>query len=375
VASRYWDDQRNTWIDGYDQAGRPVFRRSEAGVDLVANRILDQQRSQFILDQLASSDFQTDWGTRGVAASSSRFDPASYASGSVSPVGTARVAEAFWSEHRPLTAFSLWSGLLPWGTLDSMGHLHEVVAGDFYHQQTESVPEQTWSSAAFLSSAVHGLLGLEREAQANRLVFSPHLPSAWDRIKVGNIPIPDGHLTITLIRIPSGLELQTENSAGPVELVFSPEIPLGAHLHGADLDGKQVDAQAQENAQDEHANLKFTVPSGKSRCQVHFEGGVSLSAQSPAPLLGEPSKGIKIISAAYKSGRLVVIADVFEAGSAIELLTKEKPLRASGAELMPASDGTYKLMVEPLTTSGSNPTPPAYRHIQITIDFAARAHR
>ena len=64
-----------------DQAGRPVFRRSEAGVDLVTNQIMDQRRSQFILDQLASSDFQTDWGTRGVAASSTRFNPASYASG------------------------------------------------------------------------------------------------------------------------------------------------------------------------------------------------------------------------------------------------------------------------------------------------------
>jgi glycogen debranching enzyme len=375
VARRYWDDQRNTWIDGYDQAGHPVIRRSEAGVDLVANRILDQQRSQFILDQLASADFQTDWGTRGVAANSSRFNPASYASGSVSPVGTARVAAAFWSEHRPLTAFSIWSGLLPWGALDSMGHLHEVVAGDFYHQQTESVPEQTWSSAAFLSSAVHGLLGLEREAQANRLVFAPHLPSAWDQIKVGNIPVADGHLTMTLIRIPSGLELQTENSGGPVELAFSPEIPLGAHLQGANLDGKQVDAQTQENTQDEHANLRFTVPPGKSRCQVHFEGGVSLSVHSPAPLLGEPSKGIKIISAAYKSGSLVVSADVSEDGSAMELLTKEKPLRARGAELRPASDGAYELIVEPLTTAGNNPAPHGYRHIQITIHFAATAHR
>src|SRR6185437_3709025 len=118
-----------------------------------------------------------------------------------------------------------------------------------------SVPEQTWSSAAFLSSAVHGLLGLEREAQANRLAFSPHLPSKWDRIKAGNIQVPGGRLTMTLLRSPSGLELQTENSGAPIELVFSPEIPLGARLRGAELDGKHLDAQTQENVQDEHATL------------------------------------------------------------------------------------------------------------------------
>ena len=200
VATRYWDGNRNSWIDGFDQAGRPVFRRSEAGVDLVANHLLDQRRSQLILDQLASSDFQTDWGTRGVAATSSRFNPASYASGSVSPVGTAGVATAFWAEHRPLTAFNIWSGLIPWGTLDSMGHIHELLTGDFYHQQIESVPEQTWSSAAFLSSAVHGLLGLERQAQPNRLVFSPHLPAAWDHITVENIQGSGGRLKLTVTR-------------------------------------------------------------------------------------------------------------------------------------------------------------------------------
>jgi hypothetical protein len=360
VARRYWDDQRNTWIDGYDQAGRPVFRRSEAGVHLVADHLLDQRRSQIILDRLASSDFETDWGTRGVAASSSRFDPTSYASGSVSPVGTATVATAFWLEHRPLTAYSIWSALLPWGTLDSMGHLHEVVAGDFYHQQTESVPEQTWSSAAFLSSAVHGLLGLEREAQANRLLFSPHLPSNWDRITVRNIQVPYGHLAMTMIRVPSGLELQTENSGNPIELVFSPEIPLGAHLRGAELNGKPVDAQA---------TLRFRLSPGKSRCLLRFEGGLSLSAQSPAPLLGESSKAIKIISAIYKPGTLVLNADVSQNSPAagIELRTNEEPLRAHGAKLMLIANGTYELIIDPSTPAAA---PGDYRHIEITVDFS-----
>ncbi|HET6220366.1 MAG TPA: hypothetical protein VFE27_25275, partial [Acidobacteriaceae bacterium] len=334
VARRYWDDQRNAWIDGYDQSGHAVFRRSDAGVALVTDRILNQQRSQFILDQLASSDFQTDWGTRGVAASSSRFDPASYASGSVSPVGTAGVASAFWSEHRPVTAFSIWSGLLPWGTLDSMGHLHELLTGDFYHQQIESVPEQTWSSAAFLSSAVHGLLGLERQEQANGLTFSPHLPSDWDWISIRNIKVPGGNVTMTVRRVANGLVLETENSGGPIDLLFSPEVPLGAHISGADFNGRPKEVRTEEHAQDTHATLKLTVPPGRSHCLVRYEGGVSLSAGSPAPLLGEPSTAIKITSVVYKAKNLVVDADVSQAmPSTVELRTGEKPLQASGAKL------------------------------------------
>ncbi len=84
TARRYWDDRRHSWIDGYNESGHAMFRRSDDGVRLVADRILDQRRSDAVLDQLASSDFETDWGTRGVAASSPDSIRRSYASGSVS---------------------------------------------------------------------------------------------------------------------------------------------------------------------------------------------------------------------------------------------------------------------------------------------------
>lgn len=384
VERRYWDDQRNTWIDGYDESGRAVFRRSDSGVGLVG--ILDQRRSESILDQVASSDFETDWGTRGVAASSSRFDPDSYASGSVSAAGTAGVASTFWSAHRPYSAFPIWSSLVSWGTLDSMGHMHELLTGDFYHQQAESVPEQTWSSAAFLSSAVNGLLGLVRKAQANRLEFSPHLPSAWDRISIKNIRVSGGNVAITLVRVPLGLELQTENSGSPVDLLFSPEIPFGARLGGAELDGKPVMVRTEAHQQDSHAALRFTLPTGKSDCVIRYEGGVSLSVKARDPLVGESSKSIKIVSVAYQGTSLVLQADVSRDASlsAIELRTNEKPLQVHGARLSLVSDGHYDLVIDPALTAGAHQADPAgnlaspagaHRHIELIVDFAGRERR
>ena len=372
AARRYWDDRRNSWIDGYNASGQAIFRHGDDGVSLVANHILDQRRDDAVLDQLASSDFQVDWGTRGVAANSSQFDPASYSKGSVSAAGTAGVASAFWSNHRPFTAFPIWSGLLPWGTLDSMGHMHELLAGDFYHQQVESVPEQTWSSAALLSSAVQGLLGLEREARTNSLKFSPHLPANWDTLSVANVKVSGGNVAMTLARVPKGLELQTENSGGPVELLWAPEIPLGAHLSGAELDGKPVDARSEEYAQDTHATLNFTVPHGKSHCLIRYEGGVLLSVSDAAPLLGEPSKQIKITSVAYKPASLVIDVDVssLAPNSTIELWTDQKPLKVRGAKLKRASDSLYDLLVDPVGTPG--PAAGQYRHTEIVVDFVAR---
>jgi glycogen debranching enzyme len=369
VAHRYWDSQRNSWIDGYDQSGHAVFRQSDGGVRLAG--ILDQRQSESILDQVASSDFETDWGTRGVAASSSRFDPDSYASGSVSAVATAGVASAFWSEHRPYTAFPIWNSLISWGTLDSMGHMHELLTGDFYHQQVESVPEQTWSSAAFLSSAVQGLLGLTKDAQANRLSFAPHLPASWNTLSIKNIKVAGGQVDMILSRVPGGLELEAENSGRPIGLFFSPQIPFGARPGDAELDGKSLEVRRDAHEQDTHATLTFTLLKGKSHCLVRYEAGVSVSVNVPAPLVGESSKAIRITAVAYQAANLVLGADVRRNApiSTLELRTNEKPVKVHGAKLMPVSPGLYELTVDPMSIEGDQTASTAYRHTEIVIDF------
>ncbi len=82
--------------------------------------------------------------------------------------------------------------------------------------------------------------------------------------------MPGGNVTMTVRRVANGLELETENSGGPIELLFSPEIPLGAHLSGAELDGKPKDVRMEEHAQDTHATLNLQLPAGKSHCLVRL---------------------------------------------------------------------------------------------------------
>jgi hypothetical protein len=253
-----------------------------------------------------------------------------------------------------------------------MGHMHELLTGDFYHQQVESVPEQTWSSAALLSSAVKGLLGLERDAQANALKFSPHLPANWDSISVRNVKVSGGKLGMIVTRVRNGLELETENTGTTLDLLWAPEIPLGAHLSGAELDGKPVHPLIEEHAQDTHATLNIKVSHGKSHCLIRYEGGVLLSVRGADPLVGEPSKEIKITSVAYKQASLVVGADVSREvpGSTIDLRTDQKILKIRGAKLRTASSGLYELVVDP---AGDRPSAAGgYAHREIVVDFIAR---
>ena len=368
IASRYWLKDSNRWIDGYTETGKPVLGRGISGISLIENHILNQAQNNIVLNQIASSDFQTDWGTRSIASSSPDFDPSSYAKGSVWAISTAGVASTFWTEHRPSTAFSIWSSLIPWSSLDSLGHLHEVLAGDVFHQQSESVSEQTWSSAALLSSTVHGLLGLDVDAQSNRVTFSPHLPAEWDSLRVDRVRLPRGVLTFSLARSIDGLELTIENEGSPTALRFAPEIPFGARLTGAAINGKQVRAKQEDHEQDSHAAIDVEIAHGVTRCLIHYKGGVSLSVPRRVLLPGEQSHGVKITGVKYKGVNLLVDADIDSSREATILLkTSEKIVSVKGAALHRLSNGWAELSIAPATNAET--TPALYRPVQIVVEL------
>ena len=69
VARKYWDERREFWISGHTRAGAPVMDRDIRPVSVVQESLFSAEQRNSVLDQLASSEFQTDWGTRGKAAS------------------------------------------------------------------------------------------------------------------------------------------------------------------------------------------------------------------------------------------------------------------------------------------------------------------
>lgn len=66
-------------------------------------------------------------------------------------------------------ATALWRDLVPWSALDAPGHMHELMAGNAFVPERESVPDQAWSSAAVLSTAAQGVLGLQLDGAGRRL--------------------------------------------------------------------------------------------------------------------------------------------------------------------------------------------------------------
>jgi glycogen debranching enzyme len=342
IPTRYWDAQNSFWISGHQQSGRVVPEHRSTPGEAITMNLFTPEQNQLLLNQLASAAFQTDWGSRGVAAGSQGFDPTSYSKGSVSALGTAELASTFWSAHRPLQAFTLWSSLLPWISLDSLGHIHEVLAGNVYRPQEESVPEQTWSSAGFLAATVHGLLGLEVDAPARKMTFAPRLPSIWHDLSMAHVPLADSQISFALHQSRTEIDLSIDNAGAPFSLNFAPALPLGAVLERVEVNHHAARAAVAQNPRDTVANLNVEVLHGITEVRLILHGGISIIVANSSPLLGEPSHGVRIIDVSLVGDDLKITADIpIDRSSSIDMATDWPVVKAVGAtvdEITPQLD-------------------------------------
>jgi glycogen debranching enzyme len=368
ITANYWDSSHHFWIDGHTASGKPIFTRRSGFYSVILQNIFTPQQNEELLDQLASAHFQTDWGTRSVAADSPIFNPYSYAMGSVSALNSVNAALTFWKAHRPDTAFSLWSGVVPWNTLDSLGHLHEVLAGNVYHPQLESVPEQTWSSAGLLDAAVRGLFGLSIDGEHNQLIFAPHLPTQWVDVSVENIAMPHAKLSFTLHQTLESLDLDIRNDGQPVNLVYDPRLPLGARLIEGDENGHKLKAEIRHFPGEDQAHLELEVPTGSSHCRLRYAGGVSIIPSQHLPQIGDASTAMRITNLNWSGNALRINADISSVTeTTFQLKTPLKVANIKGATIHSMPDDIYELTVEPAARPLSNQ---GYEPSEIEVTFA-----
>jgi glycogen debranching enzyme len=362
IAQGNWDSEHHFWLTGHTVNGQPIYDQRPNPSGILSQQVFSSQQTAEVLDQLASPNFQTDWGMRSMSSLSARFDPNSYAGGSVSALGSSTIASTFWQQHRPITGWQIWASLIPWSTLDAPGHIHEVLAGDFYHPQTESVPEQTWSSAGFLHAAVTGLLGLEVESGRRYLKLSPHLPVQWDALSIGNIRVGSSMAHIQLKRDSTGIEMQIENSGDPISFTFAPEIPLGATIGGGTCQtlskGRmKVQVHKETHDQDQHASTSFVAEEGTTSCRIAYRGGVEVGVNAASLQVGEDSIGIKVKTVHLKEHTLTIDAWVrSDKDQTLKVSTTWKPASVIGGSITQSAPGMYIIHIETHTPKPEDAT-------------------
>jgi len=224
--------------------------------------------------------------------------------------------------------------------------MHEVLAGDFYHEELESVPEQTWSSASFLSAAAEGLLGLRVDGVAQKLHFAPHLPATWNAVTLRNIRIGDSALKAELTRGASEMTLRVQNDGSPLTMVFEPELPLGAKILTARIGERDIAASVEQQPQDTHGRVEFDVPRGATLLRIEYSGGVAIVPAAPRPVVGEASSTMKIIGVSRQDRAYTVEIDhAAAAPTYFELRTTWQIESVEGAKVETLAPSSYGLTI------------------------------
>ncbi len=261
----YWSEANSYWINGHTVSGQIFSEQHSSPASALDLDLFTTAEKEKVLNRIASPAFLTAWGIRSVASDSPGYSPMSYAQGSVWQVNSADWAQTFWNAGRPQIAWQLWRNLVALSFYDSPGHLHEVLEGGQPVPQAQSVPEQSWSSAAFLDATVHGLLGISADALASRLTFAPHLVEAnWPVLRLRNLRLGERRLNLQVKSSCSSLQLTIENPGPQFDLRFAPELPHGA----SNITAAQGHAPLRNNAT---ASFTTMIPPGKSEIEIDYE--------------------------------------------------------------------------------------------------------
>jgi hypothetical protein len=259
--------------------------------------LLDHPKAQEMIGLLSEEQHSTDWGMRIISSHSALYDPSGYHYGAVWPLFTGWAATGEYRNHEANAALANLRANA-WLALDGAGgNTTEVLSGDWYSPLSTASPHQIWSAAMVVSPLLRGLLGLENDAPARKMRFSPHLPADWQSVGVHGIPLAGARVDLNLRRDANTLTLEVLNrGAEPFTLDFAPAYPPCARVTGAEVDGKPVTWTEQSEYTDWHPHFLLTAGPLKTTLTIHHRGmfGVVLPFSPPRP--GEPSANLKIVS-------------------------------------------------------------------------------
>ncbi len=160
----------------------------------------DAEKSVSTLKLLAGPDHQTDWGTRIISSRSSLYDASGYHFGSVWPLFTGWASVAEYRYHQEFSGYTNLRANSLLALDGSLGHVTEVLSGDYYQPLSTASPEQTWSAAMVLSPMLRGMLGLSSDAIAHSVIFAPHVPADWRNFSVDNLKVGSTTLSFQYAR-------------------------------------------------------------------------------------------------------------------------------------------------------------------------------
>jgi GH15 family glucan-1,4-alpha-glucosidase len=366
----FWlaDKQRYAFALGAD--GKPIDEASVLATVPMWLGLPEQKHASAMITELAGVDHQTDWGMRIISGRSPKFSGGGYHYGSVWPLFTGWASVGEYRYHRPQPAYANLRANALLALDGSLGHVTEVLSGDYYQPLATSSPHQIWSAAMVVSPLLRGMLGLSTDAKAATLTFAPHLPADWNSLGIDNLRVGENKLELNFKRTEEGIFLEASRTAGTGEstIEFRPAISLRATVQKAELNGRPLPFRVEANAEDQHVVVRFPVAEGQKFLRIMVTNDFAVTAASVLPPLGGTSTGVRILSEGWSPSHDQLTLDVSgAAGRQYELRMSNASQidRVDGAELKKKPD--VPILVVQIPSGGGSEN---YAQTKVVIHFS-----
>ncbi len=218
-----------------------------------------------------------------------------------------------------------------------------------------------------ISPLLRGLFGLETDAAANRVIFIPHVPADWTSFAIHNIRAGNATLDFHFRKTVDEIILEIESSDN-IDFEFSPALSPRARLISAEVNGHRVSPRIDKNDLDQHVEVHTSLTKGKSTLRIRLQGDFGINYSNSLPALGNPSRGLRVISESWTASHDTLTLEVAGVAGASYELAIWNPGQIASVEGAKLKHGNLLLQ-----TPANSAEP--YPRQKITIHFAAQKGR
>jgi GH15 family glucan-1,4-alpha-glucosidase len=264
----------------------------------------DGDRARSMIEELGRRDHQADWGMRILSSRDPKYNPGGYHYGTVWPLFTGWASVGEYRYHRPFPAYlNLRANALL--ALDgSLGHVAEVLSGDYFQTLATGTPHQIWSAAMVVNPLLSGLFGLQEDAAGCQLNFAPHVPADWRSFSINNVRLGAMALNLNYQRAPDSIRLEVQSTGtGHCSLQFSPALSLRARIIRVRLNGRVFPFHIEANSSDQHVTVNVPFTGDRSTIEIQMTNDFEFSEVSAVPELGSISHGLRVLSESWSPER------------------------------------------------------------------------
>jgi glycogen debranching enzyme len=308
----------------------------------------EDARAISTIQQLADADQQTDWGMRIISNHSPVYSGGGYHFGSVWPLFTGWAAVAEYRYHQEFPAYENLRANALLALDGSLGHVTEVISGDYYQPLSTSSPHQIWSAAMVVSPLLRGMFGLEKDAAKKSLKFVPHVPADWTEFQIDDVRVGDSVLNLSYHKTLGEIMLEVARTGGECELDFEPPLANSAWNIRLEVNGRRQSFDQWISAAHFHMKIKTALKEGENVIRIRVADDFGLSYVSRLPELGSESSGLRILSEEMGDMTAPMELEISgRSGMTYDLAVWNPGLIESvdGAELVKDTDGLTKLQV------------------------------